>query len=315
MKGYKRVFGIYSAWDYTREIENLNRMSKKGWQLAKGGVFSSKFIKNEDICYCYQIDYNRNIEEMGRYIETFREQGWEYINSTFNGWHYFRKVYDKSVPDEEYEIYNDSESLKEMQGKWQKFAGKLLIFICAAGILELAVTILNYKLPVAILSVMLIIEGIVIGRGVYVMRKPQRADGHKRSWNGMPCFISVLIAGIVLVGFFTFSRGSISAQMTSTDYSAIDKNIENSVVWLKTKINYPDFYGYEIEGQVDAPLTVSLLNEKDGSLVNQLRVDSSMASEKKGYSEKSYIFLTPGEYSIRVSDFSGGNIKLSASIN
>ena len=60
---------------------------------------------------------------------------------------------------------------------------------------------------------------------------------------------------------------------------------------------------------------LSLLNEKDGSLVNQLRVDSSMASEKKGYSEKSYIFLTPGEYSIRVSDFSGGNIKLSVSIN
>ena len=31
MKGYKRVFNVYSAWDYAREIEDLNKMSEKGW--------------------------------------------------------------------------------------------------------------------------------------------------------------------------------------------------------------------------------------------------------------------------------------------
>lgn len=314
MKGYKRVIGLYSAWDYTREIENLNRMSQKGWQLVKGGVFSCKFMKNENLCYCYQLDYNSKIEDMGRYIETFREQGWEYINSTFNGWHYFRKIYDKSNSVEDYEIYNDSESLKEMQGKWQKAAGRLLIILIAAGILELVVTLLHYTLPTAIVSAMLFAEGIVIGRGVYVMRKPQRADGHKRSWNGMPCFIGILFTGIALAIVLVLLRGGIRVEMTSSQYSAIDKNIENSVDWVRFKINYPDFYGYELEGLTDAPLTVSILNEKDGTMVNQIRMDSKMSSGKNNYSDKKYIYLKPGDYSIRLSDFSGGSIKLNADV-
>ena len=40
MKGYKRIIGMYSAWDYTREIEDLNKRSEQGWQLMKGGLFS-----------------------------------------------------------------------------------------------------------------------------------------------------------------------------------------------------------------------------------------------------------------------------------
>ena len=33
MKEYKRVWNVYAAWDYTREIEDLNKMSDNGWQL------------------------------------------------------------------------------------------------------------------------------------------------------------------------------------------------------------------------------------------------------------------------------------------
>ena len=101
MGQYKRKFGIYSAWNYELEIEDLNRMSADGWQLIKGGgLFSNKFKRNTELQYRYQLDFQPNIEDKGRYIETFREQGWEYINSTFNGWHYFRKLFSELFLDQ-----------------------------------------------------------------------------------------------------------------------------------------------------------------------------------------------------------------------
>ena len=198
MKGYKRVFNVYSAWDYTREIEDLNKMSEKGWQLVKGGLYSNYFKKNEDLRYRYQLDYNPKIEDMGRYIETFREQGWEYVNSTINGWHYFRKLYDASAA-EDYEIYNDSQSLKEMQGKWQRNATMMLGALIAAAILEIILVIRSFAWANALLALILVLESIVIGRGVYVLRNPQRADGHRRSWNGMPAFFIIFLVGIIAV--------------------------------------------------------------------------------------------------------------------
>jgi hypothetical protein len=46
MGKYKRKFGIYAAWNYELEVEDLNKMSEQGWQLIKGGCFSNKFKKN-----------------------------------------------------------------------------------------------------------------------------------------------------------------------------------------------------------------------------------------------------------------------------
>ncbi|HHU70918.1 MAG TPA: hypothetical protein GXZ21_02660 [Clostridiales bacterium] len=34
----------------------------------------------------YNTDANFNNEEYRRYLNFFEEQGWELINSTFNGW-------------------------------------------------------------------------------------------------------------------------------------------------------------------------------------------------------------------------------------
>ena len=49
MKNTKYVFGVYSAWDYAREIEDLNKMSGKGWQLVKGGLLANKYKKNDNV--------------------------------------------------------------------------------------------------------------------------------------------------------------------------------------------------------------------------------------------------------------------------
>lgn len=80
---YKTSHRVYTAWNYQKEIEDLNKASEQGWQLIKGGCFSSKFKWNPDVRYRYQIDYPGKVEDMGRYIETFREQGWEFINATY----------------------------------------------------------------------------------------------------------------------------------------------------------------------------------------------------------------------------------------
>ena len=63
-----------SAWNYRKEIEELNHASEQGWQLVKDGRFHSKFVKNPDVCYRCQLDFGK-IEDMTRYFETFREQG------------------------------------------------------------------------------------------------------------------------------------------------------------------------------------------------------------------------------------------------
>jgi len=174
MKNTKCVFGVYSAWDYAREIEDLNKMSGKGWQLVKGGLLANKYKKNDNVQYRYQLDFNKNIDDMGRYIETFREQGWEYINSTINGWHYFRKLYDSSLPQEEYEIYCDNQSLKEMQDNWKKMAIRMSVVLGLAFLLELFATIRDFNLTSISLCVTLFIEFVMLLRGVIVMRKPQR---------------------------------------------------------------------------------------------------------------------------------------------
>lgn len=66
--------------------------------------------------------------ENRRYIEMFEDLGWEYINSTYNGWNYFRKEYNENNDASEYEIYTDHTSYKEMLGRWCKL-GKVIFVV------------------------------------------------------------------------------------------------------------------------------------------------------------------------------------------
>ncbi len=312
MKEYKRVWNVYSAWDYTREIEDLNKMSDKGWQLIKGGCFSNRYKKNDSMRYRYQLDFNPNIEDMGRYIETFREQGWEYVNSTFNGWHYFRKHYDQAGDD--YEIYSDSESLKEMQSKWQKMGISSTVTLVLFALLELILSIRYFLFHSALLALTMLIEAIVIGRGVFVLRNPQRADGHKRSWNGMPAFLSVLLIGVVGSIVLMGLHSSNSFNTKSEDYPAISSNAD-AVDWGEVKVVFPDFYSFEVSGNTSSPMTFSVVNEQSGEVISQIRVDSSKAKNGKKFKEDHNIFLKRGTYKLYGSDFAGGSYDLRVSLN
>lgn len=126
MKNRMTSHKIYAVWEYEREIADLNERSIEGWQLEKGGCFCSTFVRNEDVRYVYQLDYAPNLENKEMYLSFFEEQGWEYMNSTFNGWHYFRKEYHKDMTKDEMEIYTDKESLVEMQKRFER-----IMWICA----------------------------------------------------------------------------------------------------------------------------------------------------------------------------------------
>ncbi len=136
-KTTKTSYRAYFAWNYQKELKALEEKSRQGWQLVKGGCFHSKYTRDGGTVYRYALDYNSGLkpEDMPRYRETFQEQGWEYINSTFNGWHYFRKAYDPALPESAYEIYTDEESLRQMRDRWRRSALTLCIveFIFAAS--------------------------------------------------------------------------------------------------------------------------------------------------------------------------------------
>lgn len=126
MKNRMTSHKVYAVWEYERKIADLNKRSSEGWQLEKGGCFSSRFVRNENIRYVYQLDFAPKLEDKEMYISFFEEQGWEYLNSTFNGWHYFRKKYYEGMPKEDMEIYSDKESLVEMQTRYVR-----IMWLCA----------------------------------------------------------------------------------------------------------------------------------------------------------------------------------------
>ena len=115
----------YPLWESQNEVRDLNIASKNGLQLVKGKAFSWILEEDKSVRYTYQIDFYPKAKEDSRYKETFAEMGWEYISSTFNGWHYFRKPYEEGDQLETGEvveskrIYTDKESYNEMEKRWQ----------------------------------------------------------------------------------------------------------------------------------------------------------------------------------------------------
>lgn len=121
---------VFMAWEYDREEAFLNEMSRKGWELVTGGCYHSVFEKESGKQYRYCLDYNpqamNSAEEKQRYVQTFADDGWEFINSTYNGWIYLRKEIRDGMTDQDFEIYSDRESMMELFGR----LGGLLKTMC-----------------------------------------------------------------------------------------------------------------------------------------------------------------------------------------
>ena len=288
----KTSFKSYSAWNYEKEIEELNKASEEGWQLVKGGCFHSSFEKNDGVQYRYQLDYGK-IDNMGRYIETFREQGWEYINSTFNNWHYFRKIYDPEQPEEAYEIFTDNQSLREMNNRWANMALAIAIVLSVFTILEAIFMIREPNLPTLALLLTLVIEVAVIWRGVFIM-KSSNASRSSESGTFMTIFLAVLIIGLASMitlrslrtNWTTSQRGS------SSDAPAADTD------WLNFDVKYTDRYYLDVDMESEQPLTIKIVNEAGEEVFSKTAED---------YHEKSLpLKLTKGWYWLKLSRGTAG---------
>ena len=283
---------VYSAWNYEREIEDLNRASEQGWQLVKGGCFHSRFVKEPGVRYKYQLDY-RKIEDMGRYIETFREQGWEYINSTFNGWHYFRKLYDPALPEDAYEIFTDRESLKEMNGRWARLALGIGIILALFAAVYAVRMISRPNLPMLIQFLVFAIESAVLLRGWSIMR----SNSASRNRRGDSALLAVFLAVIILGAAAGVTMGSMRPHfMTSPQAASIDQPFEDEQQ-MSFEIRYPDSYYFNLEMESAEPMTFRIVNE-DGTPVYEVK-------QAKFCEEDIRLKLPAGQYRILLSCSTG----------
>ena len=179
MKTKKTSYKFYPAWEFDREVMDLEEQSRNGWQLKKGGCFHSKYYFDDTVQYRHALDFNQDISDPVRYRETFAEQGWEFVNSTFNGWHFFRKVYDPALPEEAYQIYTDTASRQEMAGRWKRLAYIL-------GGLELAVGAINLAMNLTDPHP----SGILIGTGSMLLGAILLAGARRIAWPSKNKFLA-----------------------------------------------------------------------------------------------------------------------------
>lgn len=304
---YKTSHRVYTAWNYQKEIEDLNKASEQGWQLIKGGCFSSKYKWNPDVRYRYQIDYPGKVEDMGRYIETFREQGWEYINATFNGWHYFRKAYDAALPDEQYEIFTDRSSLEEMKNRWAKLVTGLSVLIAVFTAIQMILYFLTPTLPALLRIVTFGVMLAVFIHGIMAMKNPERRKSARWDSVFFAAFLLVVIAGNIGSVLLTENRPYFNSMYVSEDTAAIPAELDHAVEWHTIEIAYSDNYYIDLDITSDAPVCCTIRNES-GEIVYTVK-GSSVAEENIK------IKLEEGTYTILFSDFAGGSLNVSLDID
>lgn len=116
----KTFFKLFFVWDYEKEEQWLNEMSKKGWQLVSPGLGFYKFKKDTPNKYNYALEFVS--DNSNDYIDFLEETGIEVIGKYFN-WNYYRKLNDGKP----FEIYNDQESKISHLERIKRFLSLFLV--------------------------------------------------------------------------------------------------------------------------------------------------------------------------------------------
>lgn len=126
-------YKVFMAWEYDKEEAYYDRLSREGWQVEKFGCFHAELVKDPTVVYRYRLDFNpdamKNETEKQRYVETFADDGWEFINSTYNGWVGLRKEVKPGMAEEDFVIYTDRESLMGLVNRFIRMI-YFLFFLC-----------------------------------------------------------------------------------------------------------------------------------------------------------------------------------------
>lgn len=295
-KNTKTIWKMYSAWNYEKEIEDLNKLSEQGWQLVKGGLLHSKFKKEPGVRFRYQLEY-RDVEDMGRYIETFREQGWEYVNSTFNHWHYFRKAWDPALPEEAYEIFTDRESLREMSKGWIRAALIAIVLLAGFAVSRGIRMIDKPQLPTLVQLLALLLEIGLLLRGVLIMRNPDASRNRRHDSAVLTAILVVALFGAVAALPLTLLRPSFSTEQRA---SAVDEPIVDNR-WVDFTVKYPDNYYLDLELEAEKPMTFAIYNEAGEAVYT--------CTESSFQQKDIRLRLEPGTYQYSMSCESGFKLK------
>ena len=267
---YKTSYAFYSAWNYQKEIDDLNAASEQGWQLTSGGCFHNRFVKNPNVRYRYQLDFGR-IDDMPRYIETFREQGWEYINSTFNGWHYLRKLYAPSLPEEYYEIFTDKESLREMNTRWARIATVIGTVLALFALISAVRMVLRPHLPVLVQMFTFIVESALLLFGAFTMRKGETGRRWKNDSLYVGCVFAVIILGAIAGIALTEQRPHFTTEQMaeSVDEPVVDAR------WADFEVKYADTYYLDLTMEAEKPFTFAVVDEAGNVVYTETSGDFS----------------------------------------
>ena len=286
---------VYAAWDYKKEVEDLNKLSAEGLQLIKGGCLYSQYEEDKSVQYRYQLDYNRKIDNRMRYIESFREQGWEYINSTFNGWHYFRKPYDPSLPDSEYEIYTDMPSLGEMAKRWLKLGYTIEILISLLFLLTIYQMIRQPEIYRAGLLLEYVVFEIMLLSGISAMKRMIKGNytgAEKRFPLGI--VFGLFMISLLWILIWGFAKDSCEGTWIGNTLKKDDYPVVNFEMKL------PEFVYLSLENDPEFPCTVLITNQK-GREVYRKSGDALELEDER-------IFLPRGSYQLTVSYDTGNDI-------
>ncbi len=282
MRNKKTRCAFYPAWEYRREVEDLNALSDQGWQLEKGGCFRSRFYRDESVRYRYALDYNTQIDDPVRYREIFAEQGWEFVSDTFNGWHYFRKVYDPSLPPEEYEIYTDEASVRDMSGRWSRlgYAFGVIELVCAA--MNLFVLLRHPSITNIAMALVCLWLGVMILVGARRIRRPETAGRPKKSMGWCFAVVFALLAVGLVFG--------IVHSAATVDREYVYDPDSGPWTW-QIHVSLPDFYTLDVEADTDAYVDITVTNHRNGK---------EMAALGGGWDlrAKGVMFLLPGTYDV-----------------
>ena len=282
MKRSKTSYKMYPAWEFDREVQELDEQSAKGWQLTKGGCFHSRYHFDDSVRYRFALDYTQDIRDPVRYRETFAEQGWEFINSTINGWHYFRKVFNPDLPEEEYQIYTDTASRQEMAGRWRKLAYTLGSVELLLGLIYLLANIARPAIHgICMTSACLLMALLLIG-GAKSIRFPSRRRVLISAKMLIPV-IALLAAALVFGGFRAESF------VTQTEYLSP----EDDAPWeISFDVKLPDIYTIALNVDAPASVTVCLADAGDEASEDGViyRAHGMYLDESK------HLFLMPGTY-------------------
>ncbi len=283
MRNKKTRYVMYPAWEYRREIEDLNALSDKGWQLEKGGCFHSVFYRDESVRYRYALDYDQHIDDPARYRDTFAEQGWQFVSDTFNGWHFFRKKYDPALPPEEYDIYTDEQSVQDMASRWSRlgYVFGTVELICAA--LDLFALLRHPSMTGVFVSLACLLLGVVILVGAWRIRRQETAGRSRKSMRWCFGVVLALLALGLVFGLIRFEATSYSEYVYDPD--------QGPWTW-EMSVPMPDYYTLDAEVKTDANVEITV-TDKRGSVLARMGGGQDLQARET-------MFLLPGRYDVTV---------------